>query len=268
VKSQPPYLTVEAYRNIPELRAIRVSQQVTAILLGVGVIATTGLWLIVTAKSDGYVPISTTLWMITALTTLVTSILGLVGFARHGVARRKYEERLEQETREKLRAERDDTVAPGELTELLAANRALLDAYQRPVRAQARTSYTYSQRAIFAGLVVLVTGVGIVLATDDATARVSVAGLAAVGSAVSGYIARTYLRIYDTAQEQLNFYFREPLITSYLLTAERIAEKLDGGRRQDAYSLMVGEIVRSVGAAPAREGASQDRSSTLAGPSS
>lgn len=84
----------------------------------------------------------------------------------------------------------------------------------------------------------------ITLLVTNSNAKLGIAGLTAVGAALSGYIARTYLRVYGRAQDQLNFYFREPLIMSYLLNAERLAEKLTGDRREEIYAEMVREIER------------------------
>lgn len=236
------------WRDSPEWRAVRVWQQILWFLTVLGTAAAVMLWMAIMSESleAGYQErsVSTALWVVASLVTVCASCVALGAFAQRGVARRKFEDRIEQERREELRANRDKQVEPGELGDLMSANRALLDEYQKPVRAQARTSYVYGQVAIFVGFGVLVVGVALVLLADSPTAQVSLAGLAAVGSAISSYVARTFLRVYDRAQQQLNFYFREPLITSYLLTSERLAEKLQGERREHAYSLMVEEIIR------------------------
>lgn len=244
---------LEKWAAAPELRAVRARLRVLAVLGGIAGVAAVFLWVWIlgtqleeTSYSNESSGVSSITWIVASVLGVVATALGLVLFAQREAARRKFEERLEQEQREHLRADRDEQISPGELGELLAANRALLDEYQKPVRSQARTSYLYAQIAILVGLAVLVSGVIMVLVTGEAAARISVASLAAVGVAISGYVARTYLRVYDRAQEQLNYYFREPLVTSYLLTAERLAEKLRGSRRQKAYASMVNEIVRFV----------------------
>jgi hypothetical protein len=201
-------------------------------------------------------------WLAASLTLVAVIALGLVWYARRESARLAFIERVEAEKRDALRAAQDARAPANEqdIVALVNANRALLDEYQAPVRRQARTSYTYSQIAIFAGLTALLIGVAVVLATNDLSARLATAGLSAIGTVLAGYIARTYLRVYERAQDQLNFYFREPLVTSYLLTAERLAEKLEGDRRQDAYSGMVAEIVRAAGSDMNPGGASTEGS--------
>lgn len=97
-----------------------------------------------------------------------------------------------------------------------------------------------------AGFITLVAGAVAVLAlASTPQQQVSVGVLSAVGSALSGYVAASFLRIYDRAQEQLNFYFEAPLIESRLLEAERLAQKLKGSRREAMFTRMIEEIMVS-----------------------
>ena len=240
---------VGSFKTSPEWRRRAVGLNIIAILGGLSGLAMLALW---TAYGGSFwndagarTPSSDPLLVASIATSVAFLALALTWYGRRASAVAAYRERLDRERSERLRAERDAAIpeAEEELTRLLSANRALLDEYQRPVRAQARTSYAFGQIAIFVGLVVLLAGVAVTLVANDPTARLGVAGLTAVGAALSGYIARTFLRVYETAQHQLNFYFREPLVTSYLLAAERLAQKLEGERRDEAYAEMVGEIV-------------------------
>jgi hypothetical protein len=235
------------FRESPEWRRRRVQGTILAALAALGAFASLILW--VNLLDDYYGGgVSSALWVASITTTVVTGVVATTLYARWATALGEFQDRGDRERSAELRAERDEA-APAteeELTRLVNANRALLDEYQRPVRAQARTSYTYAQIAICVGLVVLVSGIVITLTANEDSARLSVAGLTAVGAAMSAYIARTFLRVYERAQDQLNFYFREPLVTSYLLTAERLAEKLTGELRNQAYAGMVSEIVRGL----------------------
>jgi len=67
----------------------------------------------------------------------------------------------------------------------------------------------------------------------DTTARIVTGSLTGVGGVLSGYITKTFLNDRRTALSQLNHYFQQPLTTGYLLTAERLASKAEGGG--DAY---------------------------------
>jgi hypothetical protein len=199
---------------------------------------------------------ATTAWVAAGMAALV-SVSSYVGIWTSAIsAHRAYLDRqddeAQQEARERLRnvpsapmgARGGSRHRDEELRQRIAANDAVLKSYQDPVRRQARTSYTYAQAALAVGFITLVAGAVAVLAVaDDATSQVAVGALTAIGSALSGYIAATYLRIYERAQTQQNFYFEEPLITSYLLTAERLAAQVTGERRKEVLAHMVEEIV-------------------------
>lgn len=247
--------TGRRFNESPEFRRQNVRRKVVGIVgLLIGVIAAL-LWLAIlygiaeaAGRSETYI-LHWELLLATIIPTVLGLALGLLWYGSLEGAKRDYEERLDRERTDQLRAARDAALPVGEakLARLLSANRDLLDEYQRPVRRQARTSYTFAQIAIFVGLLLLIGGVVITLLASDSSAKLGVAGVAAVGAAVSGYVARTYLRVYERAQDQLNFYFREPLISSYLLTAERLAEKLTGNLKDEVHAEMVREMVRAFG---------------------
>ena len=188
-------------------------------------------------------------WLLPACSAALGLLLAVLIFVRWSIANREWEDRLDDEEKENLRRKLEEQLPQTDqkLQRLIDANRALLDKYQEPVRKQARTSYAYAQGAITVGLLVLLVGAGITVAASDTPTQVGIAALTGVGTVLSGYIARTYLRVYEHAQQQLNFYFREPLVTSYLLTAERLAKELQGEQRDSAYSEMVTQIVGGVG---------------------
>ena len=48
---------------------------------------------------------------------------------------------------------------------------------------------------------------------------------------MGGYISRTFITVQQGAMLQMNYYFQEPVVESYLLTAERLAGKLDPPER-------------------------------------
>ena len=259
-------LALETWRTSPERRKQAVYLEIMAFLACAAVVGTGLLWVYFSTRyelppyptaeeladlgmSRSQIPIPPPwLWAGVFGMPVLALGLGLASYARWRIARGAFLDRKDEARQADLRVARDDVVPEpeSELVRLVNANRALLDEYQRPVRAQARTSYVYSQVAILVGLIVLVAGAMIALLATESAARLAVAGLAGIGTALAGYVARTFLRVYERAQEQLNYYFREPLITSYLLTAERLAEKLDGERQHEVYAEMAGEIVRAV----------------------
>lgn len=239
----------ESFRRSPELREHLVERRVLIVVGGVALVATGWLWTAIWQANDWGDDSPVAVWLSAGLTSLTAFVVALWLVARYSAAERDFRDRLDADSRSFARAELDEVAVrgPEELLSLLDANRAVLDEYQRPVRSQARSSYRFAQIAASAGVLVLIAGFAATLAVGDSSARIGLAGLTAVGTGVAGFVARTFLRVYEKAQDQLNFYFREPLITSYFLTAERLAGKLSTDRREDAYAEMVSKIVHAAG---------------------
>lgn len=133
-----------------------------------------------------------------------------------------------------------------DLPGLLLLNRRQMEAYESLTRRQAASSYRLSHVALAVGLLLVVAGSVAALLADADAAKAASAGLAAVAAAVSGYIARTYLRIYERTLSQLNYYFEQPLITSYVLTAERLVERMSETHRDDALARMVDQLCEAI----------------------
>jgi hypothetical protein len=74
---------------------------------------------------------------------------------------------------------------------------------------------------------ILVAGVAIAVLSSSPTSKIVVGALTSLGGVMSGYIGQTFLKAQAQAMKQLNYYFRQPLVASYLLSAERIALKLN-----------------------------------------
>lgn len=128
----------------------------------------------------------------------------------------------------------DDGTRDKDLDELLRLNRTQMQAYQSVSRAQQRGAFRSSLIALFVGLGVLVGGIVVVVVINGDTSKVAVAGVAALGSALSSYIASTYLKLHREAAQQLRFFSDQPIVTSYIYEAERLVTKLPKGNSQAA----------------------------------
>jgi hypothetical protein len=93
------------------------------------------------------------------------------------------------------------------------------------------------------GALLVVIGGSLTLRQGSTVGQVTVAALTAIGSTVSGYISKTFLRSYEISVRQAERYFREPLVAGYLLAAERIASQLPSG---DQKSQALTTVVRGV----------------------
>jgi hypothetical protein len=113
-----------------------------------------------------------------------------------------------------------------DLQNLLLVNRTQLNVYQEIATDDAKAASRNSRFAITIGFLILLVGAAVAIRTPDSTSKIVVGALASIGSVLSGYIGQTFLKAQAQAMKQLNYYFRQPLVASYLLSAERIALKL------------------------------------------
>lgn len=106
-------------------------------------------------------------------------------------------------------------------------NQKRIEEYNKIAWSQARGSYRNSQIAMSIGLALLVAGVITTIRQSQTSAQLVVGGLTGLGSAVSAYLGATFIRIYNEAVNQMNYYYGQPLVTSYLLEAERMSKALE-----------------------------------------
>lgn len=132
-------------------------------------------------------------------------------------------------------------------------NQRLIASYHRVTTAQARSSYRNSQVAMAIGLLILAAGGVAVVRASSASGQVIVGSLTALGGAFSAYLGSTFLRSYSRALEQMNYFFGQPLVNSYLLTAERLAKDLKGDESRD--EALKGVITRTLDGAAQTFGA-------------
>lgn len=114
-----------------------------------------------------------------------------------------------------------------DLQNLLLVNRTQLNVYQDIATKDAKAASRNSRFAMIIGFLILLVGSAIAIRTPNSTSKIVVGALASLGSLLSGYIGQTFLKAQAQAMKQLNYYFRQPLVASYLLSAERIALKLE-----------------------------------------
>jgi uncharacterized membrane protein (DUF485 family) len=200
---------------------------------------------LVLLTSEGFTKTSSSGLIVGTALAILGMSLATLGLYQRGVARAAFFERQERD------AKRTVTNALGELTDvtdlatLIKINRTQMEAYEALTRRQATSSYRLSQGALAVGLVILVAGSIAVLVTPTDAAKITTASLTAMGGALTGYIARTYLRIYERTLIQLNYYFRQPLVTSYFLTAERLSHNLGEPEKTETCKQIVAHVLGS-----------------------
>lgn len=90
---------------------------------------------------------------------------------------------------------------------------------------QARISYYASLTAAAMSLMILVAGSAVAIGSPTTPAKATAAALATVGTVLSGFLARTFLRSYQMTSRQMSYYYGQPLVHCYLLHAEWLASE-------------------------------------------
>jgi hypothetical protein len=113
---------------------------------------------------------------------------------------------------------------------LLDFNRTLIDKYHQGTRQRATLSFFAGMVAMAVGLGVVVYGAIAVFKTGEAGStlntqqRIVAATFSTVTGGIAAFIAQTFIQAHRDALADLSSYFHQPLVTSYLLSAERIAD--------------------------------------------
>ncbi|MDJ0377002.1 hypothetical protein [Cryobacterium sp. PH31-L1] len=129
---------------------------------------------------------------------------------------------------------------------LLHLNRTEMERYHHLTIEQAARSFRHSQVAMYLGFGLLALCILIVVwPSTSVQTKFTVAALGLVSTTVSGYITQTFLKSHTASVAQLNRFFNQPLVSSYLLTAERLALGLDDSARNDALVLVIAEALNA-----------------------
>jgi hypothetical protein len=130
-------------------------------------------------------------------------------------------------------------------------NQSMMESYHSITKTQAERSFKNSQRAMLAGLAILLAGAIGAVAAEEPTTKLALASLAGIGSTISGFISKTFLTSHAAAISQLNRFFQQPLVNSYLLNAERISREIKSEQGEALLAEIVLESIataRTVGA--------------------
>jgi hypothetical protein len=126
---------------------------------------------------------------------------------------------------------------------------ALLDLYSKQIakyqvetRFRAEWSFVFAVVAMAGGLALLLFGAWHIFNGGGSDA-VPASAVTIVGAAVSGFIAKTFLDVHQTSLIQLNHYFKQPVLNSHILTAQRLMELLTPG---DAQQGAIKDIIKGV----------------------
>ncbi|MFE9785216.1 hypothetical protein ACFYO7_07540 [Nocardia salmonicida] len=130
---------------------------------------------------------------------------------------------------------------PSDVMGFLAANRKQMSTYDQIARDQASSSHRASTWAMVVGLLLVVSGIAAAIFGSDAASKYAAAIVTATCAATSGYIASTFIKVQSSTQDQMRYFFQEPLVQSYLLSAERLIGQMPGRTEEhiDQYHAVI-----------------------------
>lgn len=142
------------------------------------------------------------------------------------------------------------TVPQGDLTlaALWKVTHARLDHYHEIATGQAKVSFRNAQVSMGVGFILLVLFVVLALNASTTAGAIVAGGLGAVSGALSGYVAKTFIRSQEAAATHLRSYFDQPLEHSRYLAAERLIA--DGGLSQEQRTEVLSSLVQAIVTGP------------------
>ncbi len=129
------------------------------------------------------------------------------------------------------------------LPSLIELNRSMLNEYHSIATNQAQKSFRSGQRAIFAGFTWLIACFTSVIVISSFEGKIITAALAPIGGLLAGFLGRTYIHVYERSLSQLNQYYNQPLLNSYYLTAERLAENISDSAKDRVLECIVDQML-------------------------
>ncbi|MEV4127059.1 hypothetical protein [Nocardia sp. NPDC049707] len=146
----------------------------------------------------------------------------------------------------------EEIKGPDDLLGLLKLNRRQMDAYDVAARRQGNASHWASLAAMTVGLGIVGLGLWIAVTAETDAAKYSAAIIAGVATAAGSYIARTFIHVHSTTQEQVRFYFEQPLVQSYMLMAERFIAQMPESERPAQFVKLVDSAASQAAMVPLR----------------
>jgi hypothetical protein len=210
-----------------------------------------GSWLIVSGSSSGLAP---AVFVASGFFFLAAAIVPL------GMAR---EIRLEAEDKANCVADcrrLEEALAlegkpglPETVKSLTLANFQQMRGFTGIAQRQARMSFYASLVGAGVSLLVLLAGAGVAIAAPSMEGKIIAGSLAVIGTALSTFLSKTFLRTYDMTLRQMSYYYYyyyyyyygQPLVHCYLLHAELLTLMAPSECGATAKANMWWEVIRA-----------------------
>jgi hypothetical protein len=149
---------------------------------------------------------------------IVAGVAVPLGMVREGRLEKEESDNCKRDCRAFRRAlgQMNQTALAG----LAQANFKQMRAFTVIAQRQARMAYYASLIGAAVSLLVLVCGATVAISLSSTASKIAAGALAVLGSALSSFLAKTFLRAYEMTSRQMSYYYGQPLVHCYLLHAE------------------------------------------------
>jgi hypothetical protein len=134
---------------------------------------------------------------------------------------------------------------PETVKSLTLANFQQMRGFAGIAQRQARMSFYASLVGAGVSLLVLLAGAGVAIAAPSMEGKIIAGSLAVVGTVLSTFLSKTFLRTYDMTLHQMSYYYGQPLVHCYLLHAELLTLMAPSECGATAKANMWWEVVRA-----------------------
>jgi hypothetical protein len=110
---------------------------------------------------------------------------------------------------------------------------------------QARMAFYASLLGAGMSLFVLVAGATVAIGSTATASKVAAASLTVVGTALSSFLAKTFLKTYEMTSRQMSYYYGQPLVHCYLLHAEWLTLMSGDHVDKDVESKLWKEVIEA-----------------------
>ncbi|MDQ1350607.1 MAG: hypothetical protein QG657_909 [Acidobacteriota bacterium] len=158
----------------------------------------------------------------------------------------KTQEGLEERTKE-IAETIDEIRSSIELKRLFNLYNKQIEKYHQQTRSRASWSFMFAILSMIAGLSFVIWGGNVLLNAKETIVLAAGGIIASIGGGVSGYITKTFLDVHKLSLNQLNRYFKQPVINDHILMAQRLADDCNNtDTRKQAYQTIIDSIANLI----------------------
>lgn len=151
---------------------------------------------------------------------------------------------ISEDDKELLKRFKDKAQNSATVGRLLNVYAIQIEKYQQQTRNRASWSFIAALAAMFAGMSFVLWGGFFILSKEGIDHTLAGSSISAIGGGISAYITKTFLDVHKLSINQLNHYFKQPVINEKILMAQQLADDIDDDSfRAKSYEKIINTIM-------------------------